>query len=122
MLRVRLKLFLIVSDGTAGLVVGELFKDQKDVEVFLVNEKPDGDFPNHGPNPLAKEAKEALKKEVLNVGADLGVMFDSDADRVFFADEKGELIDSYTSFSCIKDSFKPPYVLDVRAMASVTMG
>ncbi|MCH5160419.1 MAG: phosphomannomutase/phosphoglucomutase [Clostridiales bacterium] len=43
--------------------------------------EPDGNFPAHAPNPENKEAIESLKERVLEVGADLGVIFDADADR-----------------------------------------
>ena len=43
--------------------------------------EPDGTFPAHAPNPENKEAIESLKNRVLETGADLGVIFDADADR-----------------------------------------
>lgn len=52
----------------------------------------DGTFPNHEANPLKEETLVALKKKVLGEGADLGVAFDGDADRVGFVNEKGETV------------------------------
>ena len=50
--------------------------------------EPDGMFPNHVPNPERKDAMEAVRRAVLDAGADLGVIFDCDGDRaaVVFAD------------------------------------
>jgi phosphomannomutase len=53
---------------------------------------PDGHFPNHIPNPENKEAIESLKKAVVNSGADLGVIFDTDCDRAAVADADGKEI------------------------------
>jgi len=91
-----IKLFKIVIDttnGTAGLVVSELFKH---VPVNLIHIFPelDGSFPNHGPNPLIPENTRCLQEKVLLEKADLGIAFDGDGDRVLFIDEKGNRIDS----------------------------
>ncbi len=43
--------------------------------------EPDGTFPAHPPNPENKEAMESLKNRVLDTGADIGIIFDADADR-----------------------------------------
>ncbi len=52
----------------------------------------DGSFPNHEANPLKEENLKDLKAKVLEVGADLGVALDGDADRCIFVDEKGETV------------------------------
>ena len=63
--------------------------------VIPLNEKPDGTFPKGPPNPLLpenrKETLELIKKEQ----ADLGVSWDADGDRCFFADENGNFIEGY---------------------------
>ena len=60
-----------------------------------LNEKPDGTFPKGPPNPLLpenrKETLDLIKKE----RADLGVSWDADGDRCFFADENGNFIEGY---------------------------
>ena len=55
-------------------------------------DEPDGRFPNHAPNPLVEENLAALKVRVRQEGADLGICFDGDADRVMFVDENGAFI------------------------------
>ena len=53
---------------------------------------PDGRFPNHAPNPLVEANLAALKARVLAEGADLGLCFDGDADRVMAVDERGRFV------------------------------
>jgi len=56
-----------------------------------LNQKPDGRFPAHLPEPKESTLGE-LKKKVVETGADLGVGYDGDGDRAVFVDEKGRLI------------------------------
>lgn len=77
------------SNGVGALVARRLFGDDA---VEYLNETLDGTFPNHPPNPLLPEATAQLRAEVVRRGADLGVIFDGDADRVAFVDEKGAFV------------------------------
>ena len=52
----------------------------------------DGSFPGHEPNPLEPENQDQIKECVLKNDCDIGVIFDGDADRVMFIDEKGNFI------------------------------
>lgn len=83
-----LRLAVDCSNGMAGLLIRELLGDHPD----YIFEELDGTFPNHEANPLVQENVEDLKKLVLSKGADLGIIFDGDADRVMFVDEKGSFI------------------------------
>lgn len=53
---------------------------------------PDGRFPNHIPNPENKEAMDSIRKRVLETGADLGIIFDTDVDRSAIVSSDGEEI------------------------------
>lgn len=53
---------------------------------------PDGMFPNHIPNPENKEAMESISNQVLKVGADLGIIFDTDVDRAAIVGADGKSI------------------------------
>ncbi len=83
-----LKIVVDVSNGMAGLFVHDLLGDN----IVYINEQPDGNFPGHDPNPLNPANIVQLQKKVLEVGADLGIIYDGDADRVMFVDEKGQFI------------------------------
>ena len=76
------------SNGMAGVVI----KDILGKEVQYLYDTLDGTFPNHEPNPLIEENVQDLKKMVKENHADIGIIFDGDADRVMFVDEKGNFI------------------------------
>ncbi|MBI4577972.1 MAG: phosphomannomutase/phosphoglucomutase [Planctomycetes bacterium] len=78
------------GNGMAGVVVEEVLRGLpvKLVPLYL---EPDGRFPNHEANPIKAANLEDLRREVRARGADLGVAFDGDADRVGFVDEKGAI-------------------------------
>ncbi len=54
--------------------------------------EPDGRFPNHIPNPENPQAMDSVSRAVLNAGADLGLIFDTDCDRAAIVDSKGREI------------------------------
>ena len=83
-----LKIAMDVSNGMACLYVKEIFGDAPS----YIYDTMDGRFPNHEPNPLVPENVAALKELVLRTGADIGVIYDGDADRVMFVDENGRFI------------------------------
>jgi len=84
----NLKMAVDCSNGMSSLLVRDLLGNSP-VYIF---EEPDGTFPNHEPNPLIPENTADLKKVVLKEHCDIGVIFDGDADRVMFVDEKGQFI------------------------------
>ena len=84
----NLKIAMDVSNGMASLFVREIFGDQP----AYIYEEMDGSFPNHEPNPLVQENVEALKRLVKETKADIGIIFDGDADRVMFVDENSRFI------------------------------
>ncbi|MDO5022638.1 MAG: phosphomannomutase/phosphoglucomutase, partial [Eubacteriales bacterium] len=57
-----------------------------------INLEPDGNFPAHAPNPENPQAMQCLSKAVLNAGADLGIIFDTDCDRAAIIDQTGKEI------------------------------
>lgn len=83
-----LNIAMDVSNGMASLFVRDIFGDRPS----YIYEEMDGRFPNHEPNPLVQKNVEALKKLVAETGADVGVIYDGDADRVMFVDENSRFI------------------------------
>jgi phosphomannomutase len=79
------------SNGTVGVFLGDVLAGI-DGRFTLMFEEPDGNFPNHPPNPLVEENLAALKRRVVEEKAGLGICFDGDADRVMFVDETGAFV------------------------------
>jgi phosphomannomutase len=77
------------ANGMAGLVVPELF-DRLPATLIPLYMELDGTFPNHPADPIVPENQADLKRTVRDGGADLGLAFDGDADRVFLVDEHAE--------------------------------
>ncbi len=84
-----LKTYIDCSSGMASLLVHDLF-DGFDVD--FIYDEIDGTFSKHSPNPLLEETSKELRGRVVETSADMGVIFDGDADRVMFIDEKGRFI------------------------------
>lgn len=83
-----IKIAVDISNGMAGLYAREILGD----EPFYIFEEMDGSFPNHEPNPLVHKNVEPLEALVKEVGADVGVIYDGDADRVMFVDNEGHFV------------------------------
>ena len=79
------------SNGMVGVFLRDALDGTGGRFQFLF-EEPDGRFPNHPPNPLVEDNLAALKKAVVSKGAQLGICFDGDADRVMFVDETGRFV------------------------------
>jgi phosphomannomutase len=90
-----LKPLKVVADGgngMAGEMVGPLL-EQFPIELIATYWTPDGEFPDHEPNPLLPENRRFIVERVRAEGADLGIAWDGDADRCFFIDDAGEFVD-----------------------------
>jgi phosphomannomutase len=77
------------ANGMGGLVLPAIF-DRLPVKLVGLYLDLDGTFPNHPADPIQPENQEDVRKTVLEHGADLGLAFDGDADRVFVTDERAE--------------------------------
>lgn len=86
-----LKVVLDAGNGTASNIAPELFKNIGALVTPLYCEL-DGRFPNHHPDPTVPENLKSLVATVLREGADFGVGFDGDSDRIGLVDEKGRII------------------------------
>jgi phosphomannomutase/phosphoglucomutase len=84
----RLKVVCDAGNGVAGLYGPELLR-RIGCEVVELHCESDGRFPNHLPDPEDPENVVDLQEKVVEVGADLGLAWDGDADRVGVIDERG---------------------------------
>ncbi len=95
-----LKVVADTANGMGGLIVPAVF-DPLPVEVEILYPELDGTFPNHPADPIQPANQVDLRERVLEVGADLGLAFDGDADRVFVVDEKGVGLSGSTTTSLV---------------------
>ncbi len=86
-----LKVVVDAGNGTAGPVAPRLYR-ALGCEVVELYTDMDGTFPNHHPDPVVLENLKDLQQKVLETGADLGIGFDGDADRIGVIDESGRVI------------------------------
>jgi phosphomannomutase len=86
-----LKVVVDGGNGMAGPMVGPLL-DSFPIEQERTYWEPDGEFPDHEPNPLLEENRRFIIDKVRDTGADLGIAWDGDADRCFFIDDTGEFV------------------------------
>jgi phosphomannomutase/phosphoglucomutase len=88
-LRRPLKVVADAGNGVAGLFAPELLR-RLGCEVIELHCESDGSFPNHLPDPEDPENVVDVQEKVVEVGADIGVAYDGDADRVGVIDERGQ--------------------------------
>lgn len=87
----RLKVVVDCGNGTAGYYAVP-FLERLGCEVVRLYCEPDGHFPHHHPDPVKRENLTDLIAAVEETGADLGVAYDGDADRIGVVDDKGQVI------------------------------
>ena len=93
----KIKPYKIVMDpgnGMGGYIASHIFKHLP-CQIIPMNFEPDGTFPNHEPNPMLEENQGPIVERVLAEKADLGVMWDGDADRCFLVDSNGRFVEGY---------------------------
>jgi phosphomannomutase len=117
------KVVLDGGNGMAGPMVGPLL-DELPLQQVTLYWEPNGEFPDHEPNPLLPENRKFVIKKVLSEGAELGIAWDGDADRCFFIDDTGQFVDGDFLTALLADSIlaKDPgakILYDVRASRAV---
>ncbi len=110
------------SNGMSALFVHQLFGNTKNIH--YINDVLDGTFPNHAPNPLEEKNCIQLEKAVVANDSDCGIIYDGDADRVLFIDNKGRFIQPDFTTSIIGDYYlskeKGSIYVDIRTSRSTT--
>jgi phosphomannomutase len=111
------------GNGMAGPMVGPLL-EQLGLDLATTYWEPNGEFPDHEPNPLLEENRRFIVEKVRSEGADLGIAWDGDADRCFFIDDTGRFVDGDFLTALLAESIleKQPgadILYDVRASRAV---
>ena len=95
-----LRIVADTANGMGGLVVPKVFEGLPFDLTVLFGEL-DGTFPNHPADPIQPENLVALQRAVLDSGADIGLAFDGDADRVFLVDNEGVPVSGSTTTAIV---------------------
>jgi phosphomannomutase len=122
----RIRPVKVVLDGGNGMVgpmVGPLL-DSFPIEQIRTYWEPNGEFPDHEPNPLLPENRQFIIDKLRECGGELGIAWDGDADRCFFIDDTGEFVAGDFLTALLGESIvrKEPGALilyDVRASRAV---
>jgi phosphomannomutase len=112
------------GNGMAGPMVGPVLDELPVVDLKTFYWTPDGNFPDHEPNPLLPENREFIIETVKSEGAQLGIAWDGDADRCFFIDEQGRFVDGDFLTAMLAQSLLKKFpgetiLYDVRASRAV---
>ncbi len=106
------------ANGTGGVVGPALYRELG-CKVIELYSNPNGNFPNHHPNPSDEKTLDDIKKAVIDNKADLGIAYDGDSDRIGVIDSKGRsmtgdkllLIYAQDIIECYKSAAKKPIVV-----------
>ncbi len=111
----HLKVVVDAGNGMGGYTVPAVLQTGAGLPALPLDVIPmyfelDGSFPNHEANPIDPETLVDLQAKVIEVGADLGLAFDGDADRCFVVDERGELVSpsTLTALIAVRELAKSP--------------
>jgi phosphomannomutase len=96
------------ANGMGGLVAPKVFEGLP-FQVDILFPELDGNFPNHPADPIQPENLVSLKAAVLSAGADVGLAFDGDADRVFLVDENAEPVSGSLTTALVASSMLDKY-------------
>lgn len=117
----NLDIVMDASNGMASLFLNDIFGDN----VKYINYEMNGEFPGHDPNPMKEENLTEIRNNIDEEDYDVGVVYDGDADRVIFLDEKGnfvspDLITAILADYFLKDNSDQYVVFDIRTSRSVS--
>ena len=89
----KIKVVYDPGNGTTSIIADKIF-ERFDVDSIPICNVSDGTFPSHHPDPCIYANLQMLKEKVLETGADLGIGYDGDGDRVGFIDNQGNMIET----------------------------
>ncbi len=98
----KMRVVVECGNGAGSLIAPQLFR-KAGFEVIPVFDDPDGSFPNRKPDPLEADLS-AMKEEVLASGADFGIAYDGDGDRMALMDDAGKVLaPSHTAYFILQE-------------------
>jgi phosphomannomutase len=103
-----LKVVADTANGMGGMVVPAVFRGLP-LHLEILFEELDGTFPNHPADPIQPENLKDLMARVLDTGADIGLAFDGDADRVFLVDEQARPVSGSLTTALVATSVLDKY-------------
>lgn len=123
----RLKPMKVIADTANGMVgpsLEALYKKLPQLQLTPMYFEPDGNFPNHGGDPLQAENRQELQERVVKEGFDLGFAFDPDGDRFFCIDKTGRFVSGDFMTALLAQYFLKTHpgatiVYDIRASYAV---
>lgn len=86
-----IKVVVDSANATGGVVGPQLYKELG-CDVIELFSEPDGNFPNHHPNPSVEKTLDTLKEVVVESKADIGIAYDGDSDRIGIVDQNGKFL------------------------------
>lgn len=119
-----MKILADTANGMVGPTLVRLFKKISQIQCVPMYAEPDGNFPNHGGDPLLAENRKELQERVPQEHADLGFAFDPDGDRFFCVDRTGRFVSGDFLTAILSEYFLKkhpgsPIVYDIRASHAV---
>lgn len=90
----KIKVVYDPGNGTTCIIADKIFERMNNIEAIPICNVSDGNFPSHHPDPCIYANLQMLKEKVLETGADLGIGYDGDGDRVGFIDNNGNMIET----------------------------
>ncbi len=120
----RVKVVIDPGNGTTSIIAKKIY-EMFPIDVISINDVSDGTFPNHHPDPCVEENLAQLKKKVIEVGADVGLAFDGDGDRMGLVSNTAKFIptDQYMIIiirDIINQVSKKEFLYDVKCSKSLT--
>ena len=120
----KLKVVIDPGNGTTSIIAKELY-EMFPMELHVINGESDGRFPNHHPDPCVEDNLTQLKEKVKELGADVGLGFDGDGDRLGVVSEKSTFIptDQYMIIivrDIINKVAKKEFLYDVKCSKSLS--
>jgi len=97
---VNMKIVVDAGNASPGLIYPQILK-KIGADVYELYCEPDGNFPNHQPDPTKTENMVDLQRKVLEIGADVGFAYDGDGDRLGVVDNDGKIVEPNKIFALL---------------------